>query len=215
MKIISCKALLAATLLLGVGAAQAATCTAFANFTDPDATLTNSTACGHGTLNNDDAAEVNIAENVLNLNWTQLDKDDQSGDEAAGALRSTPVAGGGGTDGSWAIDANPAYDTYLIVLKDGATTSGNTTPDTTQWFWFIVDTTAGCSLGSFSGVAGLEYCGNWTMYGVNGNLKNISHITLYAANDTVDPPREIPEPGSLALVGLALLGLVATRRFSA
>jgi len=199
---------------LGMSSSFAATCTAATNFTDPDAQLTNSTFCGPGTLNNDDATEVNIAEIALNLTWSQIDRD-EAGSLGNLSLQSTGVQGGL-TSGTWAIDTNGLTSgNYLIVIKDGATTSP---PTTTDWFWFIVDTSFACTAQSVGFIAGAEYCGSWSMYGVGGTLKNISHMTLYGAagssssssssSSGTPPGSAIPEPGTttLALLGIAMIG---------
>lgn len=62
------------------GAAQAATCTA-ASFTDPDATLTNSTSCGSAPLNdaNDSGADLDALLAGGLTGWTELAKIDAPG----------------------------------------------------------------------------------------------------------------------------------------
>ncbi len=44
------------------------------------------------------------------------------------------------------------------------------------------------------------------------NAKDVSHVSIYYRTDGVEPPAEIPEPGTLALVGLALMGAASVRR---
>jgi hypothetical protein len=56
-------------------------------------------------------------------------------------------------------------------------------------------------------------------YGSCGNEKDpagcgMSHLAVFRTGGGGGPPQEIPEPGSIALVGLAMLGLAGARRWS-
>lgn len=198
-----------AALLFSAGGASAAICTATYTATTPDpaATLTNATSCGAGTLDaNDNDARVRAAEPSAAL-WTQIDKDEGAGSGATGVLRSTGT-NPAGSSGSWGIDtAATAFNSFLIVIKDG--NAGSPTAPVPTWYWFVIDKAAGCTIGSFSG--SLTYCGTWTMYGEAGKIKDISHLSLYGAtvaSSSGTPGTATPAPGSvsMALLGLALLG---------
>ena len=196
----------------GMTGAQAAVCTAVNSYTNPDAQVTDSVACGDGTLSaNDSATEVRTAENAsgYNLNWldfvTKVDSGGgsttSSGSSSLGTLSFTTNAAQ--TSGTWSLTTSLslAANDFLLVLKDGSVDQA-----APRWFWFILAEPSS----SFTCATGVTLCGTWSMYGENGNIKQISHISAYYA--TSRPPQEIPEPGPLGLLGLGMVGLWYARR---
>jgi hypothetical protein len=195
------------------GSANAGTCTVPYAQTDPDPSVTESTSCGAGWSTNNDSPLL-----IEGTNWYEIEKNESGGANTSGALLTPGVVWGTTTSGSWAIDADFAtasgYESFMLVMKDG-----NIPGSDTQWFWFVVDTSVGANACGAGAPAGADYCGTWTMYGVNGNLRGISHMSLYGSGDRPPPPPppEVPLPGTLALLGLGALGLrfVSVRRKAA
>jgi hypothetical protein len=100
-------------------------------------------------------------------------------------------------DGSWSVNAS-IWDTYSTVAIGFKFGTGNTADE-----WFVYSLMANATSGMFTffdvvapGTAGTD---------------RISHGVLYGMGDDND----VPEPGTLALLGLGLLGLGISRRRSA
>lgn len=139
----------------------------------------------HGELLGPAAAAVAPA------NFLLLDKNGSAG-IAQGSI--TPITGGS-TLGNWALSSTiwSSYSSLYLGFHFG---NGGGTPDS-----FVVQ------------LENTMLSGTWSFNAIApADLNGLSNYYLFGVSNGNPPPNRTPEPGSLALVGAALLAAGALRR---
>lgn len=94
--------------------------------------------------------------------------------------------------GTWSFTNVAAYDSYIIVLKDGVLVDG------IKWSAYLLDS-------SLFDPTGSTWAGDWIFGGEP--LKDISHLSVYGKYTG-----SVPEPGMVGLLAIGLLGVIVARR---
>ena len=151
----------------------------------------NTQACELSTSASQDFTQGNMTVNqeaFFGFNdWELLDKDDN--------LRR-------GQSGSWALDDSvwDFYSSVMLIFKSGAGTT---------LVGYLVNQDA--TSGSWNTPFGYPQFGSLDKKGKPKAPKDVSHISYYGRGE----PVKVPEPGSLLLFGLGLVGLALIRRRNA
>ncbi|MBD2082022.1 PEP-CTERM sorting domain-containing protein [Leptolyngbya sp. FACHB-17] len=136
--------------------------------------------------------------------------DDQSGSGALLNLLTTGVFNG---ITNWTFVGKSDSGTGAVTAPN-AGISGNWSVQTGLTEPFVVSLKAGNFWSAYffdNATSAAVFGGTWNTNGIATNTPELSHLTVYRANVT-PPPERVPEPGTLAALGLAAVGAFGLKR---
>lgn len=158
--------------------------------------LTPNMGCETGNTNNDflNPPQVNIDMMFGYDDWVFAEKDDDIDGTDETDIDVGFTLTGDTLGGEWSIDDIwGLYDSVMIVIKGGG---GNINPNVYVGYLIEFGETMGSFMTPFANAN-------------NGNEANISHMSIYVRGE---PRQSVPEPSTLMLLGLGLVGIGVARR---